>query len=91
MDDAKILAMCKARLDRSHTSMLDEQLIDRIRACRGDLERKGIHLTDTADDAMLLVDVVCWRYSARDKQTGMPEWLRLAIRERWLQEERNDT
>lgn len=91
MDNEKILLMCKARLDRSHTNLIDTQLLDRIDAARAELQGKGITLRDTPDDAILLVDVVCWKYSARDKQTGMPEWLRLAIRERWLREARNAT
>lgn len=91
MENEKILTMCKARLDRTHTTLIDTQLLDRIEAGRAELRGKGITLRDTPDDEMLLVDVVCWRYSARDKQTGMPEWLRLAIRERWLWEVRNAT
>lgn len=88
MSEAEILSMCKARLDRSHTSLIDDQLIDRIRAVKEELAGKGIHLRETADDTMLLVDYVCWRYSSRDKQAGMPEWLRLAVKERWLRERR---
>ncbi len=92
MDNEKILLMCKARLDRSHTNLIDNQLLDRIDAGRAELEGKGIHLReDDPNDTMLLVDLVCWRYGARDKQVGMPEWLRLAIRERWLWEARNAT
>ena len=92
MGDEKILLMCKARLDRSHTYLIDTQLLDRIEAGRAELQGKGINLReDDPNDTMLLVDFVCWRYSARDKQVGMPEWLRLAIRERWLWEVRNAT
>lgn len=84
MDRTKILAMCKARLDRQYSNLIDDQIMDRIEACEAELARRGIHLQDTPDDTMLLVDYVVFRYGARDKQTGEPEWLRIAIRERWL-------
>ena len=35
---------------------------------------------------MLVADTVVWQYQNRDKDTGMPEWLRLARRERFIQE-----
>jgi len=37
---------------------------------------------------MLVVDYTCWAYANRDANTGMPDWLRLRRRERWLQEHR---
>ena len=54
----------------------------------GELARAGIHLTESADDLMLLVDSAVWAYQNRDRNTGMPDWLRLRRRERWLQEKR---
>ena len=44
----------------------------------------GIHLTESADDMMLLVDYTVWQYQNRDKPGDMPDWLRLDRRERWL-------
>ena len=35
---------------------------------------------------MLVVDVAVWQYSNRDSAAGMPPWLRLRRRERWLRE-----
>ena len=35
---------------------------------------------------MLVVDTTVYQYQNRDKPGGMPEWLRLRRRERWLRE-----
>ena len=64
--------------------------MQRIEAAAEELKRTGITLTDSADDLMLLVDFTVWKYQNRDKAAGMPEWLRLARRERWLQQPRGD-
>ena len=39
---------------------------------------------DDVDDAVFLADFVAWKHSNRDNPDGMPEWLRLARRERWM-------
>lgn len=81
-----VLGVVKARLNRlaSDTS-LDDYLKQRIEAADRELARTGIYLEqDNADDSVFLADYVAWKYGNRDKQGGMPEWLRLARRERWL-------
>lgn len=92
--EANVLGIVKARLNRlaSDTS-LDEYLKKRIEAADAELARNGIKLiADNVDDEVLLADYVVWRYQNRDSNTGMPEWLRLARRERWLKERgANDT
>lgn len=81
------LEMVKARLNRlPGDTRLDEYFTQRIKAAIGDLEGTGIHLTESARDLMLLVDYTVWSYQNRDKPGSMPDWLRLARRERWLQE-----
>lgn len=90
--EATVLEIVKARLNRlaSDTS-LDEYLKTRIKAADAELERIGIKLVaDNVADEVLLSDYVAWRYQNRDKDTGMPEWLRLARRERWLKERTED-
>lgn len=80
------LMLVKARLNRlaSDTS-LDVYLTQRINAADAALSRIGIHLSpDDTEDTLLLVDYTVWEYQNRDKQTGMPDWLRLRRRERWL-------
>lgn len=78
------LDLVKARLNRADDA-LDDYLSARIEAAADDLQAMGVPLDlyDTAD-TVFLADYVCWSYLNRDKQDGMPQWLRLMIRERWL-------
>lgn len=90
--EAIVLEIVKARLNRlaSDTS-LDDYLRKRIEAADAELARVGIKLVaGNVDDEVLLADYVVWRHQNRDKNTGMPEWLRLARRERWLKERGNN-
>ncbi len=82
------LDLLKTRLNRPVSdTALDEYLMPRLHAADAELARAGIHLnTDTADDLIFLVDYTAWQYGNRDKPGGMPDWLRLARRERWLAE-----
>lgn len=85
MDIAQVLSLVKARLTRPPgDTALDEYLTKRIEAAIAKLEKTGIHLTERADDMMLLVDYTVWQYQNRDKPGDMPDWLRLDRRERWL-------
>ena len=68
----------------------DDYIMQRIEAAAEELKRTGITLTDSADDLMFLVDFTVWKYQNRDKAAGMPEWLRLARRESWLQQPGGD-
>lgn len=85
------LDLVKTRINRmgADTSQ-DDYIMQRIEAAAEELKRTGITLTDSTDDLMLLVDFTVWKYQNRDKAAGMPEWLRLARRERWLQQPRGD-
>lgn len=68
---------------------LDEEYMKtRIDAAAKRMGENGIHLTDSTDDLMLLVDMTVWEYQNRDKMTGMPEWLRMVRRERFLADRR---
>ena len=79
------LRLVKSRLDYlPGNTQKDEYLTERIDATAKELERNGIRLVDDTDDTMLLVDMTVWNYQSRDKQTGMPEWLRMKRRERFL-------
>lgn len=92
--ETTVLGIVKARLNRlaSDTS-LDDYLKKRIQAADTELSRNGIKLVEgNVDDEILIADYVAWRHQNRDKNTGMPEWLKLARRERWLKERgTNDT
>lgn len=90
MTNVMVLSLVKARLNRlpSDTTM-DMYLEYRIKAAREELERTGITLEEgRTDDTMLLVDMVVWQYHNRDNPNGMPDWLRLRRRERWLAQKR---
>lgn len=80
------LGLVKARLNRLSTdTSLDSYLSSRIEAADRELARIGITLdAESVDDTMLLADLVVWQYQSRDSGSGMPDWLRLRRRERWL-------
>lgn len=83
------LNLVKDRLNRLRVATQDDEYLQtRIDAAAKRLEKNGIHLMDTTDDLMLLVDMTVWEYQNRDKMTGMPEWLKMARRERFLSDRR---
>jgi len=79
--------MVKSRLNRLQTdTSLDAYLMARLDAAVQELEGTGISLTDSAEDLMLAVDYTVWKYQNRDSAGSMPDWLRLARRERWVRQ-----
>lgn len=87
VDTVTALALVKARLNRRQAdTSLDSYLNARITAAMERLKETGIHLTDSQEDLMLVVDMAVWEYQNRDKPGSMPEWLRLMRRERWIRE-----
>ena len=81
------LDLVKARLNRlSSDTTLDTYLQARIGAVIADLTATGIELDSSQQDLLLVVDMAVWDYQNRDNGSGMPEWLRLKRRERWLQQ-----
>ena len=81
------LALVKARLNRlAGDTTLDDYLKARIKGAIGEIEATGIVLTAGTDDLMLVVDYTVYQYGNRDKPGGMPDWLRLRRRERWVQQ-----
>ena len=83
------LKMVKSRLDYlPGNTAKDEYLTARIEAAAKELEQNGIRLMDTPNDTMLLVDMTVWNYQSRDKQAGMPDWLRMRRRERFIADRR---
>lgn len=87
-DTARTLLM--GRMDRAGVSNTPAPLVSywdsALDAAALELERKGIVLLDTVDDNMLVANLAADNLSSRDRTTGRPQWLKLAIRERWLQE-----
>ena len=79
-----VLQLIKVRLNRADTA-LDDYLSTRIEAARDELEHKGVSLNMTmTEDCVFLADYAAWQYLNRDQAGAMPEWLRLALRERFL-------
>lgn len=91
-DATAVLGIVKARLNRLPSdASLDDYLTQRIRAADEEQARKGIRLEpDSTRDMVFLADLVVWEYQNRDKPGAMPEWLRLAIRERFLHQRQVD-
>lgn len=82
---AEALELVKQRLNRLEgDTSLDDYLTARITAAAQELENTGIHLTDSTEDLLLVVDYAVWKYQNRDAPGAMPEWLRLQRRERWI-------
>lgn len=87
-DTVRTLLM--GRMDRAGVTNTPAPLVSYwdsvLDAAAAELEKKGIHLEDTADDNMLVANLAADILNSRDRVTGRPAWLTLAIRERWLQE-----
>ena len=83
-----ILFMLRARLDEPPHE-IDDFLRGIIDGVIEELRKSGIYIRDNVGDMMFVTDMSAWKYSCRDKAEGMPEWLRTARRERFLQEVRD--
>lgn len=83
------LEMVKTRLNRlPEDTSLDEYLTMRLQAVLEEYKAMGVRMDPTSTyDTMLLVDETVWQYQNRDTGAGMPEWLRLRRRERWLHQD----
>ena len=83
------LSLLMGRMDRAGVATpapLTEYWTGALRAAAAELTNKGIDLQDTVEDSMLVANLAADNLNSRDRTTGRPEWLTLAIRERWLQE-----
>lgn len=88
VDESAALSLVKARLNRlSADTSLDGYFSQRIAAAVEELTNIGIHLTDSAEDLLLVTDFTVWKYQNRDQPGEMPPWLRLTRRERWIRPE----
>ena len=87
VNESMALDLVKARLNRlPGDTSLDEYLTARVSAAVQELTRIGIVPTESTEDLILVVDYTVWSYQNRDNPGGMPDWLRLRRRERWLTE-----
>lgn len=84
-DENMALDLVKSRRRILNLPPMDEMYTRmRIRGAAERLEKNGIHLRRTDEDLTLLVDMTVWEINNRDKGSGMPDWLRLVRRERFL-------
>lgn len=89
MDNDLIYALMLTRLNRLAVDKgLETLLRHTIDAAQEELAQAGIRLNSSPLDVDLVVNVAVDKYMRRDKDTGRPEWLRYAIRQRWLAERR---
>lgn len=86
-DAGTTLSLVKARLNRMpKDTSLDSYLTSRIQAAAQKLAESGINLRNDVRDNMFLADYTVWQYQSRDKAGAMPEWLRMEMRERFIQD-----
>ena len=87
-DDAALLKLLKLDLGMM-TASKDELLMLVIGSAKKEIEREGITLRDTVDDAHLIVMYAAWLFRKRAKDTdaaGMPRMLRYAMNNRLFSE-----
>ena len=90
-NETTALALLMGRMDRAGVATpapLTEYWTSALRAAAAELTNKGIMLQDTVEDSLLVANLAADNLMNRDRTTGRPLWLTLAIRERWLQERR---
>ena len=90
-NETTALALLMGRMDRAGVvtpAPLTEYWTSALRAAAAELTNKGILLQDTVEDNLLVANLAADNLMSRDRTTGRPLWLTLAIRERWLQERR---
>ena len=88
-NETTALALLMGRMDRPGVATpapLTEYWTSALRVAAAELTKKGILLQDTVEDSMLVANLAADNLLSRDRTTGRPVWLTLAIRERWLQE-----
>lgn len=87
-DDATLLKLLKQDLGLM-TASKDELLVLVLGTAKKEIEREGITLQDTVDDAHLIVMYAAYLFRKRAKDTdaaGMPRMLRYALNNRLFSE-----
>lgn len=79
------IAMVKQRKDMLQKPNPRDLYIEmRVKETIGELQDMGIHLVDSPQDLMLVVDIAVWKYNNRDKSNAEPQWMRNAKNNRWM-------
>lgn len=85
MDREALLEMLKVDLGIS-TPAYDERLLQYLRTARAEIEREGVTLTDSVDDAHLQIMYAAWMWRKRDTGEGLPRMIRWQINNRVFQQ-----
>ncbi len=86
--------LLKARLDRGGLTVPAAQEDYWRRQAQAAAERiaaRGISLTGSMEDSLLVADYAAYNITNRDERTGEPEWFRYALRVRWLKQNRTES
>lgn len=88
MDSATLLVYLKVDLGIT-ADAYDSRLIQYLESAKTQIEREGITLTDSVDDAQLVIMYAAWMWRRRDTGEGMPRMIRYALNNRLMQEKIN--
>lgn len=89
MTDAEILSMLKVDLGIM-TEAYDDRLSLYITSSKAEIQREGITLSDSVNDAQLVTMYAAWMWRKRDGMDGMPRMLRYALNNRVFSEKMGD-
>lgn len=90
MTDGELLVMLKANLeiitdymDAESKTAKEAELMNYINTAKAFIEREGVSLSDSIEDAMLTVMYAGWLYDRRkDPSVSMPRMIRWALNNR---------
>jgi hypothetical protein len=82
------LSLLKMDLGISH-SHRDEYFISLLDSAAAEIMRRGITLTTSIEDELLIVDYASWSYRKRQEDIPLSKNIQLRIRNRIIQERAN--
>jgi hypothetical protein len=85
MADSELLSMLKVDLGIT-TTAYDTRLAQYIESAKTEINREGVSLTSSVNDAQLVVMYAAWTWRRRDTGDGMPRMLRYALNNRLFSE-----
>lgn len=76
-----MLSMLKIDLGIS-ANVYDDRLVQYLKSAEKEIEREGVKLSDSVDDANIVIQYAAWTWRKRDTGEGMPRMLRWSINNR---------
>lgn len=87
MEDTELMVLIKADLDMIYVDEAKQALLTQcLAASKALIQREGIVLTDSIEDAQLIVMYASYLYRKRGTSEPMPRMLRYAMNNRLLHE-----